>query len=172
MADFEFLQVIREFDSNAASATMREYIVRSPGFFTPYRSVGDFVSTAAAPVVVPTCFAVLTGLLGLASGLSAAVCVTSFAAAGIAAAAGNHDARDGALIVGVMTGLLAVAAPLLAAVAALAVVASFLAATVRLVNRTGATVVSAIGSGVCALTQCCRSEEDNHEIEMVTYSPG
>ncbi len=144
----------------------------SPGFFTPYRSVRDFVGTVTAPVVAPTCFAVLTGLLGVASGLSAVVCVTSFAAAGIAAAAGNHDARDGALTVGVLAGLFALAAPLLAAVSALAVVASFLSTAVGLVTRTGATMVNAIGSGACALTQCCRSEEENHETEMDTYSPG
>ncbi len=139
-----------------------------PGFFTPYRSVVDFGSTLVEPVVAPVGFAVLTGLLGVASALAATVCVSSFVASGIAAALRKEDARDEALTVGVITGIIALAAPLLAALTALAVVLSFLHSSVALVTRSSATVVSAIGNGVNALAQCCHAEEnDAQEANLV-----
>ena len=170
MSGFELAQVITTLDSAAVrgTATAREYISRSPGFFTSYRSAGDFARTVAAPVVCPISFAVLTGLLSAASGLASAVCITSFAAAGIAAAADNQDARNRALSIGVLSGLAAVAAPLLAAVCALFSVVSFIITAAALVTRTGATAMSGIVNGVNALAQCCHSEENHLDVEMTT----
>ncbi|MCL9682674.1 hypothetical protein [Legionella maioricensis] len=170
MSGFELPQVMSTLDAAAvrATATAREYVSSSPGFFTPYRSAGDFAKTVAAPVVCPISFAVITGLLGVASGIAAAICITSFAAAGIAAAAGNQDARNSALSVGVICGFAAVAAPLLAAAFALCIVASLIMTAAALVTRTGATVVNGVANGVKALSQCCHSEENHHDNEMTT----
>ncbi|BCA94812.1 hypothetical protein TUM19329_11730 [Legionella antarctica] len=141
-------------DSNVA------YLKNRPGFFTPYNSISDFDETLAAPVVAPAGFAIATGLLGVASALAASVCVTSFLAAGFAAALGKNGARDEALTVGVVSGIIALAAPLLAALSALTIVLSFLATTAYLVTRSAATVGSAIAKGATALTECFHDHDD------------
>lgn len=168
MAGSEFPQIVTDFDStsNSVVATMGEYLGRAPGFFTPYRSLGDFALTISAPVTAPFCFAVLTGLIGVAAPLAAAVSVTSFLAAGISAAAGNNEARLSALTVGVVSAFIAIAAPLVAALSALATVLSFISAVAAIGTRTGATVVNAIANGVSALVPC--GEQGERDLEMTT----
>lgn len=138
-----------------------EYLKSCPGFFTPFSSAADVAATVVAPVIAPLGLGTITALLAVASALSAAVCISSLAVAGIGAIADQTDVRNSSLTVATISGIIAVVAPLVSVIAALlAVVASSVALT-YLLSRTGATIVSSIDKAV----QFCFSKEKVEEPE-------
>ena len=155
------------FDRAQLQRTAAQYLRNHPSFFAPYKSGLDFIETLKYPIVIPLAGSLLTGLLGAASAISAAVCVCSLAAAAIAAASGKTDTRNTALSAAALTGLLTFVAPLLTALAAVLTVLLTAAALVQCVTRTGATIVSpivkAIQSGCSRNTNVAPEEVEGQE---------
>jgi hypothetical protein len=146
-----------------------------PGFFAPYQSGRDFIDTLASPIVIPLGGGLLTGLIAAASGIAAAVCVCSLAAAGIAAGAGKIDSRDTALSVAAISGITTFIAPLLAALVAVFTVLAMMYTLAELVTRTGATIVSPLVNAIKLCLPCGNQEAAADEVDSVeeyTYTMG
>ncbi|KTC77092.1 hypothetical protein [Legionella brunensis] len=124
----------------------------NPHFFTPYRSVGDVASALSKPVVSPVSFVIIGGFLCIASGLAAAVCVSSLAATGITAISGNKAARNNAFFTAKVSGAGVLASPVLAVLSVLAAALLVVGMTVALVTRTLATLndLAKCGDGISA----------------------
>lgn len=114
------------------------------GFFTPYRSVGDFASTLVAPVVEPVvssiAFAAASAVFVSALGASA-FCL---GVATVSAIGGSDDGVVLGLTLAAMSVLAAAISAAIALVALLAVVISIPASCLSIVTRSLATVGDAI----------------------------
>ncbi len=136
------------------------YDTHYPGFFAPFKSRKDFGLSLLAPIGAPLALGIITALLGAASALSAAICVTSLITTGVCAAVQKNDARDDALSLFVLSGLITIALPLFAVLTSVLTVAALIVPLVSLVTRMGASVVNGIGK---AISTCCTRKDDELE---------
>ena len=125
---------------------MQNRMKQRPGFFTPYRSAGDFAETLTLPVTAPLILAGCSVCCAAIATALPAIAAASFIIAGIGALAKSESTVIPALVLGTVAGgiglVAAIAIPLLAM---LAVMSPFLA-TLGIVTRTSASIYAGIKS--------------------------
>lgn len=66
---------VDEFTYGLFPGNIRKMYHQRPGFFTPYKGVGDFVKTVSAPVVDPLIFGFYSSVCLMVSAVSAIICM-------------------------------------------------------------------------------------------------
>lgn len=136
----------------------KNYNKNRPGFFTPFRSTCDVVTTAVSPISTPLiigAFSLLGGVVALASAALSAACVIFSVPAFLFDVDSGKLALIGALV-GAGVSIVAAGVSLLLAVAA---IVSIPLNALNVLTRT----VSTLGS----LAGCCVSEQPEEEAEAV-----
>lgn len=145
-----FIDVFRDersqwdFDGNRMQGRAIDYYYSYPGFFTPYRSTGDFFSTLASPITEPLTFGLLATL---SIGISAATAVSAAASlvfAGGAALFWQQDAASVGLTVAISSAIISLVTGLAGLCLALLTVISIPVDLLFLTTRTAASVISPV----------------------------
>lgn len=145
-----------------------------PGFFAPFKSGRDFGLSLAAPIGIPLVLGTITALLGVASVISATICVTSLITMGVCAVLQRNNARNEALSLFVLSGFATMALPLFVVLTSVVTVAALIVPLVSLVSRTGATIVHGISN---VISTCCTKNDEvleegiSTELDTVTLAP-
>jgi hypothetical protein len=138
---------------------VNEYLKYRTGFFTPYRSVGDFGYTLVSPVVEPIIDSIAFAAASAVSLSAVAASAFFIGVAGISALGGSEDGIVIGLALSALSILTAAISAAVALVALLAAVISIPANCISIVTRSLATVADAICDGQ---SQDYDSESESH----------
>jgi hypothetical protein len=133
------------------------------GFFTPYKSVPDFIDTLIAPVGAPVVLGIASGLFLTGSVIASVATLGAICTAAGAALFDSDYLLIGSLGVLSMAALATGITALVGVALAFATVLSIPYTLIELVTRTAATIISPI------VDACCSEESDESELSQVAY---
>lgn len=133
------------------------------GFFTPYKSVPDFIETLFSPVAVPVLLGIASGLFLTSSVIASVATLGAICTAAGAALFDDDDLLIGSLNVLSMAALTTGITALVGVALAFATVLSIPYTLAELVTRTVATIISPI------VDACCSEESDESDLSQVAY---
>ncbi|PWY54178.1 hypothetical protein DGG96_18380 [Legionella qingyii] len=152
-------------ESEIARGQAKEILVKAGknafGFFTPYKSIGDFGTALASPIATPLAFSLVAGLSTIAAALATITAAGSLLVASGAGTIGlfNKNAKETALTALAVAGTAAIVAVACAAITvALALITAVVTPLLvaQIFTRAGASVISAFSS-------CCSKPEKKDE---------